>query len=415
MYLNLIFESFKLAISALKGNLLRTILSLLGITIGIFSIIAVLAAVDSMDKKIASDLSMMDSNTMFLKRFNFAPVDDVPRWKINQFPDVTFSEYQFLKKNLNDLKHAAFILFAPRENIKSDLHAVKNIRIEPCTPELIEIEPVEFKRGRFFNHSESDSGKPVIIIGYDVATNLFKNNNPIGKHVRLYGKRFTVIGVLEKQGSSMMGESSDVKAFIPVNFIRNNFGVNTRRFTPAIVLKPNSKVDTEAFKATVTQKLRQKRGLKFDQINNFFIDILEGFKEFIDTIMFRLNLIGWIISAFSLLVGGFGIANIMFVSVKERNNIIGIQKALGAKNRFILMQFLFEAIALSLIGGIIGILLVWIISAVLTLLLNFPFTLSGFNILIGFTTSSLIGFVSGIIPAYSASKLNPVDAIRTGI
>ena len=152
-----------------------------------------------------------------------------------------------------------------------------------------------------------------------------------------------------------------------------------------------------------------------EKFQNFFINVFSGFTDLIDGILGQMNVVGWIISGFSLLVGGFGIANIMFVSVKERTNLIGIQKSLGAKNKFILMQFLFEAVILSVIGGIIGLFLVWIISIVLTKALDFDFFLGTGNILLGAGLAAVIGLISGILPAISASRLDPVEAIRTGI
>jgi putative ABC transport system permease protein len=231
----------------------------------------------------------------------------------------------------------------------------------------------------------------------------------------LYGQRFTVIGVLKKQGAGIFGDSNDTSIFIPVNFLRRMYGDNNDALTPVILIKPEKGVDMDAFKAELTQKLRNYRGMKTDEINNFFINVLSGFTDLIDGIVGQMNVVGWIISGFSLLVGGFGIANIMFVSVKERTNLIGIQKSLGAKNRFILFQFLFEAVILSVIGGVVGLLLVWIISLILTKALDFEFVLSASNVLLGTSLAAIIGLISGILPAITASKLDPVEAIRTGM
>ena len=182
----------------------------------------------------------------------------------------------------------------------------------------------------------------------------------------MYGQKFTVIGVLKKQGEGIFGESDDTSVYIPVNFLRRLYGDNNDSMTPVIVIKPEKGIDMDAYKAELTQKLRNYRGMKTGEIDNFFINVLSGFTDLLDGIISKMNVVGWIISGFSLLVGGFGIANIMFVSVKERTNLIGIQKSLGAKNRFILFQFLFEAVILSVIGGLIGLILVWIISIILT-------------------------------------------------
>jgi putative ABC transport system permease protein len=212
-----------------------------------------------------------------------------------------------------------------------------------------------------------------------------------------------------------LGDSDDDSVFIPVNFIRRLQGDNANNFLPVVVIKPEKEVDIDALKAEIAQKVRSYRGVKQGEIDNFFINILSGFTDFIDGIIDNLKIGGWIISLFSLLVGGFGIANIMFVSVKERTNLIGIQKSLGAKNKFILFQFLFEAIILCVIGGFIGLFLVWIIAMILTKVLDFEFVLSFANILLGTSLAAIIGLISGILPAISASKLDPVEAIRSGM
>ena len=414
LYIRLIKESFAFAMNALRNNKLRTMLSLLGVTIGIFSIIAVLAAVDSMDKKIKEDLSDMDMNTVYLMRFSFGP-SDIPRWKRQQFPDVTYEEYEYIKRSVNGVDKISFNLFTRNESIKYEDKTVNSIRVKPSTNEFIDIEPIKIESGRFFNEAESNSGTPVIVIGNEVASGLFNTIDPIGKKIRLYGQRFTVIGVLKKQGQTTFGESNDVAAFLPVNYLRRLYGDTNKMLTPAILIKPVKGIDMDEFKAELTQKLRSIRGVKSSEIDNFFINVLSGFTDFIDNIVGQMNLVGWLISGFSLLVGGFGIANIMFVSVKERTNLIGIQKALGAKNRFILFQFLFEAVILSLIGGLIGMFLVWIIALVLTFTLDFEFVLSVYNMLLGTSLAVVIGLISGIIPAITASKLDPVEAIRTGM
>ena len=414
LYLRLLSESFSFAINALRNNKLRTLLSLLGVTIGIFSIIAVLAAVDSMDKKIKEDLSDMDMNTIYLMNFSFGP-SEVPRWKREQFPKVSYDEFEFLKKSVPSIEKISFNFFARNESVKYESNTVNSIRMKPSTDEFFDIEPIKIETGRLFNEAESNSGSPVIVIGSEVAKGLFENSDPIGKKIRLYGQKLTVIGVLKKQGQGMFGDSNDVAVFFPVNFLRRMYGDENDALRAAILIKPEKGVDIEEFKAELSQKLRAFRGVKTGDIDNFFLNVLSGFTDFIDNIIGQMNMIGWIISAFSLLVGGFGIANIMFVSVKERTNLIGIQKALGAKNKFILFQFLFEAVILSLIGGIVGMFLVWIIALILSSALDFEFVLSASNMLLGSGLAAFIGLISGIIPAISASKLDPVEAIRSGM
>lgn len=416
VYFRLLKESFSFAMNALRTNKLRTLLSLLGVTIGIFSIIAVLAAVDSLDRKIKNDLSSLDKNTIYLTSVSFGPTE-IPQWKREQFPKVNYEEYQLLKQSVNHADYFCFQFFTNRESIKYETRNVSDVNVVPVTFEFVDIQRLELKDGRFFNESESNSGTPVAVLGYEIAKGLFDNYDPIGKTIRLYGQRFTVIGVLKKKGSGGLGDDGgdDSSAFIPSNFLRKLYGDNNDMMLPVIIIKPQKGTDMAAIKGDISQKLRNIRGMKSGDMDNFFINVLSGLTDFIDNILGQMNLIGWVISGFSLLVGGFGIANIMFVSVKERTNLIGIQKSLGAKNKFILFQFLFEAVILSVIGGIVGLLLVWIIALVLTNALDFEFVLSFGNIVLGASVSAIIGVISGILPAISASQLDPVEAIRTGM
>ena len=416
IYLRVLKESFNFALSALRNNRLRPFLSLLGVTIGIFSIIAVLAAVDSLKKDITGSLSALDNSTVIVMRFNFGP-SDIPRWKREQFPDVSYEEYQQLKKNLPDLEAISFALGIPGgATLKYRDVTSTGVDIGAVTHEYYDIEAFEFDKGRFFNEPEAVSGAGVIVLGHEVAQNLFNDADPIGKEMRAFGRKVTVIGVLKKQGQSLMGNSRDSQAFVPANFARRVYGTTKGSVFPQIILKPEDGVDDEEFIAMLEQQLRNMRGIKPGDINNFFINQLQGFADFIDNITGQLNIIGIVISGFSLLVGGFGIANIMFVSVKERTNLIGIQKSLGAKNKFILSQFLFEAIILSVIGGLVGLFIVWLVSIIASQFTgDFEFVLSPFNMFLGTLVSAVIGLISGIIPAISASKLDPVEAIRTGM
>ena len=389
-------------------------LSLLGVTIGIFSIIAVLAAVDSLEREIKDSFSSLDQSTVIVTRFSFGPTE-IPQWKREQFPDVTYEEYEFLSRDVPGLQAASFALNVPQESIKYNDRVATNVSIGAVSSEYYEIEALELEDGRFFNKAEDVRGAPVIVLGYDVAETLFPNGGAMGKEVRLYGRKFNVIGVIEKQGSSMLGPGQDSSIYLPVNVVRRIYG-SGRNTYPQVVMRPEEGVDEEEFVAMVTQKLRNHRGLRQDDVSNFFVNQLSGFTEFVDNMTGQLNMIGLIISGFSLLVGGFGIANIMFVSVKERTNLIGIQKSLGAKNKFILFQFLFEAVILSVIGGLIGLFMVWLGSIAASQFTGeFEFILSPWNMFIGTAVSAVIGLISGIIPAISASKLDPVEAIRTGM
>ncbi len=416
IYLRILKESFNFALNALRTNKLRTFLSLVGVTIGIFSIIAVLAAVDSLKKEIEGSISSLDNSTIFMGRFPFGPTD-IPSWKRQQFPDVTYEEYQFVKRSVPNLYAASYTLNVKSETIKYEDKTVSNVEIGAVSDAYYDIESLQISEGRFYNESESSSGSPVIVLGDEIAQTLFSSAPAaIGKKVRMYGRKFVVIGVLKKEGSGLFGGSKDTSVYIPVNIVRRIYGDNNKNLFPFIIIKPENGIDDAEFVAMLKQKMRIFRGLKPDEVDTFFVNQLQGFADAIDDITGQMNIIGLVISGFSLLVGGFGIANIMFVSVKERTNLIGIQKSLGAKNRFILLQFLFEAVILSIIGGLIGLVLVYFGSIIASSMSgDFEFILSPWNMFIGTAISAFIGLISGILPAISASRLDPVEAIRTGI
>ncbi|MFM1820665.1 MAG: hypothetical protein RLZZ402_1024 [Bacteroidota bacterium] len=404
-----VYESLIFAYQALRSNIMRTTLSLLGVSVGIFAIVAVFTAVDSLNKNIRSEIdSFAGSGVLYVGKWPWLMQNNYPWWKYLNRPEMKYSEYQFLKDNLKSAKAIA-IIDNGRSASATRGSSSMDVNMTGASYDYNQITSVPIQLGRYFLPIESENALNVVIIGSKVSENL---QAIVGDQIKLNGIKFQVIGIIEKKGNDMLsfGGTPDEKVFIPYSTFSAVFQKD--KPAPDIAIKAlDDDIGQEELEGEVTGLMRSLRSIKPKQEANFAVNRLDGLNQFFDGIFAALNIAGALIAGFSLLVGGFGIANIMFVSVKERTNIIGIQKSLGAKNYFILFQFLFEAVFLSLIGGLVGIGLV----VLLTLIPQdaLPLVLSMKNIVTGLFISSFIGILSGIIPAWVAAKMDPVIAIRS--
>ncbi len=415
--IRLIAESFGFAWKALRSNLLRTILSLLGVTIGIFSIIAVLTLVDSLEKNIKDSLNFLGTNVIYIDKWPFVAEGDgnYKWWEYWRRPCPSLSEYKFLQANLKNQN--AISIFASKGGaiVRKDNNSIGQIELTGSGPGYEHIFEIKLENGRYFTGEEVEAGKNIAILGFEVAKALFPNSQIIGESVKIKNLKYVIVGVMKREGESFMGWSSnDYSVIIPYNSFRKLYltgtGVwNEVQSSIGIKGEPND-IGLVELENEVRGFLRIRRGLQPLDKDSFALNRPEAVANVISSVFDVFSVAGWIIGGFSILVGGFGIANIMFVSVKERTSIIGLQKSLGAKNYFILFQFLFESIFLSLIGGLAGLVLVYLITFIP--LGSLEVVLSIKNIVLGIGVSSTIGVIAGIVPAAMAARLDPVTAIR---
>ena len=411
--LKLIRESFLFAFDALRQNKLRTLLSLLGVTIGIFTIIAVFSAVDTLRDNLQKSVNKLGSNSVYVEKWPWIADGEFPWWKYMQRPVSNLRDFRELQRRSQTAEAISYEISIDNRTIKYKSNTVDGASIDAVTQDHNKTWNFDFESGRYFTDMESRTGAPVAVVGYDIADNLFPDGSALGKQIKVMGKYVTIIGVFKKEGEDMLGISSDKEVLLTLNFARSVVDIQSQRYNPSIVVKGKDGIPVAEVEGELKGLMRSIRSLRPSEDDNFSLNESTMLTNQLDKLFVVVNVAGFIIGLFSILVGGFGIANIMFVSVKERTNIIGIQKSLGAKNYFILLQFLIEAIILCLMGGLIGLLMVYGGTFIVKWLADVTIVLYLKNIIIGMGTSVGIGIVSGIVPAYFASKLDPVEAIRS--
>lgn len=413
IYVNVMKEGVLFAIQALSVNRLRTALSLLGVSIGIFAIISVFTLVDSMERSVRNSFASLGDNSIFVERMPWGPEPgdkEYAWWKYIQRPNVTYGESELLRKRMTTAAHVTFFSGA-RRTVEYGANTAENASAIAVSAGFEQFITVRIREGRSFSALELEGRQPVCILGADVAEKLFGPIEPVGRDIKVGGRRVKVIGVLQREGQGIVGNGADEWVIMPVGFARSILNVNEGN--AQIALKPRPGVELKAMENEALMYMRAIRMLRPAEEKNFALNKSSMLNQGLDRLFGFLNVAGLIIGGFSILVGGFSIANIMFVSVKERTSIIGIQKALGARNAFILFQFLFESVVLCLLGGAAGMLVIWVLTLIAGAMSSFELVLTLSNVLIGLGFSVSIGLISGIVPASLAARMEPVEAIRS--
>ncbi len=413
IFFKLLRESFLFANDSLRQNKLRTFLSLLGVTIGIFTIISVFSAVDTLRNNLQKSVNKLGSNSVYVEKWPWVMNEDSPWWKYMQRPDPKLREFDELQKRSQTALAMSYEIDIDSRTVKYKSNTVEGAQISAASQDHDKTWNFDFEDGRYFTGLESRAGSPVTVIGYEIAQNLFPSGGAVGKQIKIMGRYVTVIGVFKKEGSNMIGLSNDKKILVPLNFANDVIDIQNSNYGPHIVVLGKPGIGSEEVESELRGLMRSIRRLRPGEDDDFALNETTVISNQLDLVFGVLHTVGLIVGAFSILVGGFGIANIMFVSVKERTNIIGIQKSLGAKSYFILLQFLIEAMFLCLMGGVVGLILVYGGTFIIKGIFDVQVVLDIKNIIIGIGTSLTIGVISGIIPAYFAARMDPVEAIRS--
>jgi putative ABC transport system permease protein len=411
MFFRLIKESFLFAISSVVVNRLRTFLSLFGISIGIFSIISVFTVLDWMETAIRDSISSLGDNVVYVQKFPWSFDPNLEWWDIIKWPAINEQDYQAIMKK-STRADAVCLLAIQNSKLKYKKNLANNAAVAAVTQNFENIRSFEVEKGRYFSPFEILSGKNVVILGSEIAKRLFDKVNPVGQVITVSNFKVNVIGVLKKEGKGGISDNGlDEVTLLPMGFARTFINMRNRFLETQLMIKAKPGVKIDELSDETTMILRAARRLQPDEVNNFSVNKASLLSQGFDTVFAGINIGGWIIGGFAILVGGFGIANIMFVSVRERTNIIGIQKALGAKRSFILQQFLFESVLLSIAGGIIGLILIFLGTIGINYFFELNMHLTAGNIILAIFISGIIGVVAGYAPAYSAAKMDPVEAI----
>ncbi|MFA8342269.1 MAG: ABC transporter permease [Rhodothermaceae bacterium] len=401
-------EGLIISLKAIAANKIRAALTTLGIVIGVTSVVLMSTALSGIDNAFKEGVSLMGSDNIYIDKWAWFN-NDIPWWELRNRKNIIYNEYKRYEKSAQ-LPLSVSPTLRSRRNAKFEDNTVESNTIIGTDHKYMSTTNLILGEGRFFNELEGRGGRNVAVVGFKVAEQLFKDANGLGQEIKISGKKYRVVGLLEEQGSDMMGGfNPDHQIIIPIESMFKYF---RRKATANVTInvKAENSLMVDATKEEAISVMRKIRGLAYDEDNDFSINQQEGLLNNINQVVGVIKLAGYFITGLALFVGAIGIMNIMFVSVKERTKEIGVRKAIGAKRRAILSQFIFESSSICMLGGFIGLGFALMLSLVVNQFL--PVVVQIDAVIIALVISILTGAVSGIAPAYTAAKLDPVDALR---
>lgn len=411
--LEILGSSLNLTWQEFKSHKIRTLLSLTGVAFGIFCIISVLATVDSLEYQVQKDIKSLGTNTVYIDKWVYAGGPDYPWWRYVKRPSPTYEEMQQVKVKVPAASSVAF-------NISSSSYVgygddvINNVNYYGITEEFVNIQPVEIELGRYLQPVDYDFAANVVVMGYTIAETLFgKAEKALGKPITLKsGKRAQVVGLIKKQGKSFINAwEYDNSLIMPLGFMKEM--MREKNSNPVIMVQGKETVPMEQLRDELTGAMRSIRKLKPTQEDDFALNDIDAFSSFASDIFGGINKGGWAIAILSLVVGMFGVANIMFVTVRERTSQIGLKKAIGAKRSVILTEFLLESAFLCIMGGLMGLTIVFLLTLASKAIFGFAVFIAPNILILAISICIIVGVMAGIIPASIAAKMDPVVAIRS--
>ncbi len=400
-------ESFLIAVNAIRANKIRAALTMLGIIIGVTVVVLMSVAIKGIDNNFEKGISALGSDVLYIDKWQWFTNNEW--WKMRNRRNIDMEDFERFKE-LAKMPLAVAPVMNARETIKYNDKRIESVNINGSNADYVKTTNFTFDMGRFYSDVESKGARYVAVVGSEIAKNLFPLGNALDKTIKIGGVNYKIVGVLAEQGSFILGSyNPDNQVFVPIgtifkNFLSNAHGsitINVRAASPALV--SDTKIEAEGV-------MRHVRGLTINEEDDFSINQQEGLMDNYNKVVGVIQIAGLFITGLSLFVGAIGIMNIMFVSVKERTREIGVRKAIGAKRRTILSQFLFESSVICLMGGLVGLLFAVLLSNLVNQFL--PTSIQYDAVILAIVVSLITGIIAGFAPAYSASKMDPVDALR---